>query len=183
MTPGTTEAFLELWSQWYFDPREDLYESNIGRELTPERIRLLFEWKNGGPLSEAKRTSVERNYIDHLNDVVSFGDSTGPEDFLRRFPQGGAIWRIFWLHCWKPERFPIYDQHVYRSMMYIIEGRCDEMPKWDEGIVESYITKHLPFYREQLPELPNRQVDKALWFFGKFLKGFPCRQRAEEPCT
>lgn len=111
MASGTPEAFVEQWSQRYFDPREELYTSNIGLGFTPARVTSLFVWKNGGPLSSAKRTSVSEHYIRRLPELAGLQTSTTAADFLRIF-SGGAIWRIFWLHCWKPERYPIYDQHV-----------------------------------------------------------------------
>jgi len=177
MPTGTVEAFVDQWSQWYSDPSEELYASNIGRSLTPERILSLFEWKNGGSLSRRKLTSAKYNYIGRLREVATLAEDTTPGEFLQLFHEGGAIWRIFWLHCWKPERFPIYDQHVHRAMEYIRARRCGEIPKSDRMIVTSYIQANLPFW-EKLPAMPDRRVDKALWVFGRFLKRFPCAPRS-----
>jgi len=171
LASGTAEAFVEEWSHRYVDPRERLYEANIGRALTPDRARRLFVWKNGGPLSSAKQGSVEANYIRRLPELGRLPTEMTPTEFLRIF-SGGAIWRIFWLHCWRPERYPIYDQHVHRSMEYITSGRQREIPERQEAIITSYVERYLPFW-EKLPSLPNRAVDKALWTFGKFLKTFP----------
>lgn len=108
------EAFVDFWAQQYAYGLEHLYTANIGQRLTPERIGQLFEWKNGSRLSEAKRRSVEKNYIAHIARLEEFALEAGAKDFLNAFATGGAIWRIFWLHCWRPKRFPIYDQHVRR---------------------------------------------------------------------
>jgi hypothetical protein len=168
----TFETFVGEWSQRYVDPREELYTLYIGRDLTPERIRALFVWKNGGPLSALKQTSVEKNYIARSSELAGFGETTTPGDFLQKFAHGGAIWRIFWLHCWKPERFPIYDQHVHRAMEYITAKRRGKIPTGDRMVVISYINRYLPFWAK-LPVMPDRKVDKALWAFGKALKRLP----------
>jgi hypothetical protein len=54
--------FIRQWSEHYHDPREHLYEENIGRPLTAGRIRLLYEWKNGGTLAARKALTVEANF-------------------------------------------------------------------------------------------------------------------------
>ena len=174
LMPRTVDAFVAQWSRWYSYPREELYTSSIGRDITAERIGSLFEWKNGGRLSARKQASVKRNYIDRLQELARLEETITAREFLCIFDQGGAIWRIFWLHCWKPQRFPIYDQHVHRAMEYIVASRCCEIPRSDNRKVASYIERYLPFW-EELPETPDRRMDKALWVFGRFLKQFPCR--------
>jgi hypothetical protein len=171
---GPVEAFVEHWSARYVDPREELYTANIGRALTAERVNSLFIWKNGGPLSAAKRVSVEQHYISRLSQLAALPPSTTAGQFLRIFG-GGAIWRIFWLHCWRPDRYPIYDQHVHRSMEYILALRCGEIPEREDVIIASYLERYLPFWGT-FPNLSDRLVDKALWTFGKFLKAFPGRE-------
>ena len=56
-------------------------------------------------------------------------------DFLSR--PGGAIWRIFWLHCHYPNKFPIYDQHVHRAMACIIGMKSLEIPKKNQDKVKA----------------------------------------------
>jgi len=106
---ASAQQFVNFWSSRYVDPREELYEKNIGRELTKTRILQLFHWKNGTPLSVRKEASVEKNFSDRIPELEQLPPDIGAGDFLKRFAGGGAIWRIFWLHCWKPGRFPIYD--------------------------------------------------------------------------
>jgi hypothetical protein len=171
---ATPDTFVDQWSQRYVDAREDLYTSNIGLPLTPDRVNSLFLWKNRGPLSANKQNSVLRNYIERLDELPNLPPHTTAADFLKVFDGGGAIWRIFWLHCWKPERFPIYDRHVHRSMIYMTEQRIEEIPE-GEAIIRSYLNRYLPFW-EELPSLPGRAWDKALWTFGRFLRSFPPRK-------
>lgn len=35
----------------------------------------------------------------------------------------GFIWALFVLHCFYPETYPLFDQHVYRSYRYIVSKR------------------------------------------------------------
>jgi len=43
--------FIDFWSKQYKYSNEHLYNENIGKDLTKDRILKLFEWKNGTPLS------------------------------------------------------------------------------------------------------------------------------------
>jgi hypothetical protein len=175
---ATPAEFVTFWSLLYEDPREKTYyEDNIGRELTPERILKLFEWKNGGNLSGLKEASVRRNFVSRSGELGQLRPDQNESDFLAFFPEGGAIWRIFWLHCWQPVRFPIYDQHVHRAMAFIETGNPENIPAKDPDKIKSYVSRYLPFYRtfDGIGK-GSRSVDKALWAFGKFLKNANGRQ-------
>jgi len=115
------KAFVEFWADRYTGYDDDFYEANVGQELTEARILDWFEWKNGTPLSQAKRRSVMRNFVARRDELVQIEDDT-PSAVLTRFSEGGVIWRIFWLHCWRPARFPIYDQHVHRAMRSLMKA-------------------------------------------------------------
>ena len=162
------ETFVEFWSQRYQYAHEHLYYNNIGLPPTSERVLELFIWKNGTPLSALKLQSVRQNFVQRIDEIANSPVSENASNFLARFKSGGAIWRIFWLHCWQPNKFPIYDQHVHRAMTFIKTGRKEEIPEYDPKKIESYINRYLPFYSE-FQGLDHRNVDKALWSFGKFL--------------
>jgi hypothetical protein len=166
---ASPREFVAFWASRYKYPKESLYTDNVGKRLTPTRIRALFEWKNGSRLSAGKLRSVQRNYVARVSELRKLPASTDAESFLRLFASGGAIWRIFWLHCWEPIRFPIYDQHVHRAMAFIESGERKEIPKNDASKVRAYLDKYLRFHR-QFAGLDLRSVDRALWFYGKFIK-------------
>jgi hypothetical protein len=118
--PDSVSAFVEFWAERYHYPGEQLYTRNIDGPHTPKGLRDLFKWKIGTRFFAAKlkRQSVEQNFISRLDEaqrllrsLVSRELRGVAEGFLEHFNDGGAIWRIFWLHCWDT-RFPIYDQHV-----------------------------------------------------------------------
>jgi len=160
--------FVEFWSQRYRYADEGLYDDNIGLELTEQRILELFRWKNGTPLSERKRASVNQNYVERRHELTQFETHIDAREFLNHFPNGGAIWRIFWLHCFRPNEFPIYDQHVHRAMAFIENGEAEEIPQHDPRKIDAYIERYLPFH-EQFQAIDGRNVDRALWAFGKFI--------------
>ena len=159
--------FIDFWSRQYSYNKEYLYDVNIGNELTEERIWNLFLWKNGRPLSQKKRISVRQNFIDEkkIEKILI------PDSFLTTYLNrpGGAIWRIFWLHCNHPGKYPIYDQHVHRAMAKINGWKNLEIPYYNKKKVETYVNQYLPFWDRFLEFSPKR-VDEALWVYGKFLK-------------
>jgi len=161
--------FVNFWECQYNNPLEHLYTTNIGQPFTSVGIHQLFEWKNGSVLSTPKRRSVEQNYVTHIAKINALPQATNAASFLQEFPSGGAIWRIFWLHCWQPSRFPIYDQHVHRAMVFIEQQRLEEIPERDTEKVQQYLTRYLPFH-QKFQGINQRSLDKALWFYGKFVK-------------
>jgi hypothetical protein len=59
------EQFLDHWSAKYRDPKfcdRDLYDPYVGKQMTAESRRCLFEWKNGSSLSKRKSISMEKHY-------------------------------------------------------------------------------------------------------------------------
>jgi hypothetical protein len=159
--------FLSFWSRQYSYKYEHLYNDNIGKELTEKRIWALFVWKNGGPLSEKKSTSVRRNFIKERTKMPLNSDKGFLFTYLSK--PGGAIWRIFWLHCNYPQTYPMCDQHVHRTMAKIKEWKDIEIPIYNKDKVEIYINEYLPFW-DEFSEFPSKRVDEALWAYGKFLK-------------
>ncbi len=164
--------FIQFWSSLYVDANEDYYSSNISKQLTPDKVKNLFYWKNSGVLSQAKMKSVESNFIARTSELTKLSEDTSAEDFLKQFQNGGAIWRIFWLHCWQPQRFPIYDVHVHRAMTYIENGTKEEIGNLSDNLkIQLYLDRYLSFIK-QFDGCSIRSIDRALWTFGKFIKGW-----------
>ena len=165
---GDRRAFVDLWSAGYSYKAEYKYENNIGRPLTIDSRRELFEWKNQmAPIAPDKYKGIEKNYpLEFEGDKV--------QRYLRVGKQGDgrAIWNIFYLHCLDPLTWPIYDQHAFRAMKYIKTGKIEEIGT-DEGLkYESYLDEYVPLFRDWVKEVGNndRVVDKAFFQFGRFLK-------------
>ena len=170
--PVDTEEFVVYWANQYHDPNEALYEDAIGCRLTPQRVEGLFRWKNGGKLAHKKALSVRTNFTDRLNELEAIPEDASPERFLKIFHSGGPIWRIFWLHCWQPSRYPIFDQHVYRAAALIDQWDPKELPgDTSKRVIQLYLERYLPFWASF--EKRTRDLDRALWSFGKMLKPKP----------
>ncbi len=161
------DEFIEFWSNQYQYPNEDSYNSTIGKPLTAARIWQLFEWKNGGPIAAGKKKSIQKNYIEANEKAPLKGTPATLETYLNK--SGGAIWRIFWLHCQGPKQFPIYDQHVHRAMAKLKGWETQEIPAKNSLKVKMYLDEYLPFWKEFKNQNP-RKVDQALWSFGKYIK-------------
>ncbi len=161
------DEFVKFWSNQYFDKKEHLYKPNIGKSLTPDRLLKLFEWKNGSKIANHKLTSIFRNYIDASPTPPALDDT----EALIRFAssEGGAIWRIFWLHCHSPETYPIFDQHVFRAMAKLLRGNLEEIPENNKTKAVIYAKEYLSFH-QSFKHDNSKQLDEALWAYGKYLK-------------
>ena len=156
------KSFVTHWAAKYDFPQNEKYTDNIGKPLTVQSRQALYEWKNGSVLSNAKLTSVEENYP-----LVFDGDLSAR--YLNHRESGGAIWNIFYLHCLDQTTWPIFDQHTFRAMRYIRTGQIVEIGYTNKQKYEAYLEEYLPFLRTFEGE-DARQLDKALFAFGQFLK-------------
>lgn len=135
---AATADFVEFWAEWYNDKYERTYRQCIGQPLTPESVRVLLAWK---AMSITRKAIVAGEHpfvealIGDLNHFRSIQLNT-PEDadkFLTTELKGkGMIWKIFTLHILNPDKYPIFDQHVYRAMVYLKTGVIKEIPKSNE---------------------------------------------------
>ncbi len=161
--------FVAFWQPRY-SYSDRTYRENISLR-TPESLLALFQWKIGAWLYESNKEHVNKCFISRIDEWKSLPPDTGAAEFLEQiFKTGVPIWRIFWLHCWN-QRFPIYDQHVHRAMVYVQTGKIEELPETDAPKIDSYLEAYLPFYDEHFKEIDvPRRADQALWAFGKFMK-------------
>jgi hypothetical protein len=170
VTQATPQDFVQFWERLYSGYDETFYRENIGQPLTEKLIAEWFEWKNAGPLSAGKKQSILR-YTKDEERIAHDADVDALRKFLNR--DGGAIWRIFWLHLQHPKHFPIYDQHVHRAMAFLLtepkEKLPAEIPDYDPTKVSIYLEHYRPFFG-RFDACNRRQVDRALWSFGRFLK-------------
>ena len=176
--PASPREFVEFWALRYFDSHENLYTGNINcPHHTAETLTALFKWKIGAWLFARRLTqTVEPYFLRRIE--VARALPPDVDTFLKTFAYGGAIYRIFWLHCWYPRRFPIYDQHVHRAMAFIGNGEIEELGEYgDEDKIRMYIERYIPFFDSfrdvgipfdlESDAVPGRKVDRALMAFGQ----------------
>jgi hypothetical protein len=161
----SAKDFVRFWAKLYSGYSEDFYRENIGQPLTEGRIAGWFAWKNRTRLS-AKKIKTIRRYLSPEEHIEHDVDIDALTQFLNR--PGGAIWRIFWLHLQHPRHFPIYDQHVHRAMAFTLKWPNLEIPARNPAKVRTYLGVYRPFFAH-FNGCNARQVDQALWSFGRFL--------------
>jgi hypothetical protein len=185
--PAPLREFIEFWEKRYFGDseklrtQEKLYTTNIEGPHTADTLTILFKWKSFH--TTAERSNVKRNFLSRIEEARELRRQRLPgNDFLKRFCDGGPIYRIFWLHCWYPDEFPIYDQHVHRAMVYIRDGQFDELNEHsDEKKIEHYLQGYVPFFEQfravsmelfdpTCDGVPGRKADRALVTFGLEVK-------------
>ncbi|MCC6549664.1 MAG: hypothetical protein IT279_06300 [Ignavibacteriaceae bacterium] len=167
-TTCTPEEFVKYWSNGYDYVLEDLYKNNINAPWSRNKVLNLFKWKNGKNLSQRKLQSVEVNYLSRLGNLptdLTLGDGIIIFDDLN----GGPIWNIFWLHLLRSDIFPIFDRHTYRAFYYLTQGEISELRDNNEHIRDIYFNEYIQFFN-QFIGIDRRDVDKALFTFGRFLK-------------
>jgi hypothetical protein len=168
--------FVEFWAKCYDDKEEPTYRKHIKRPLTQESIRALLAWKamsitrksiNAGahPFVKAVICNLDRFQS------ITLETPKDADNFLTNELNGkGMIWKIFTLHILHPDKYPIFDQHVYRAMVYLKTGKLEEISKNPEEKQSKYIEEYLHFYNEEHDYYEDRMLDKALFSFGQFLK-------------
>jgi hypothetical protein len=177
--PASPREFTEFWALRYSDKNESLYTSNINcPDHTAETLTTLFRWKIGAWLFKRMlERTVKPSFLSRIESARGLPKSVSAEDFLTQFPDGGVIYRIFWLHCWHPNRFPIYDQHVHRAMVFIQNGQIDELNAYsDREKIERYLRDYVPFFEAfsktdlsfdpTVDGVSGRKADRALVTFG-----------------
>lgn len=173
---NTTAAdFVEFWARTYTDKNEPIYSECIRNPLTKESVRNLFTWKamaiNRTTIKEGDNKFVEA-VVDNLGRFQNMPLSMleDADKFLTtELKDRGMIWKIFVLHILHPDKYPIFDQHVYRAMVYLKTGEIKEIPESNEEKQLKYINEYLSFYNEH-GYYEDRKLDKALFSFGQFLK-------------
>jgi hypothetical protein len=178
--PASPREFIEFWALRYSDPNERLYTANINcPHHTAETLTQLFRWKIGAWLfARTLEHTVKPHLLSRIEEARALPPDISAADFLQVFRDGGAIYRIFWLHCWHPRRFPIFDQHVHRAMTFICNGNMEELSEYgDEEKIHKFIEAYIPFFASvsdvgipfdlKSDGVPGRKVDRALMAFGQ----------------
>ena len=168
--------FVKFWAKMYNYGNETTYNEFIG-QLTTESIRNLFAWKATGmnrtSIMAGKNQFVEiiLEKLDHFQNIPLNTPEDADGFLTNELENRGMIWKIFTLHILHPDKYPIFDQNVYRAMIYLKTGDIKEIPSKGKDKQQIYINEYLPFYNEH-GSYEDRKLDKAFFSFGKFLKSY-----------
>jgi len=166
--------FINSWSKLYSFSNEAIYSKSIIKEtLTKTDIQNLYKWKNGMKLSVLKQKSLDTKIKAKLSIINAFkkNDKIDVEAFKKEFKNVSAVWKIFLLHIIKPNKYPIYDQHIHRAFLFIHnEDWSNIQNTMNDKVKEKfYFDRYLPFIETQnIKDL--KKLDEAFFAFGQFLK-------------
>lgn len=169
---GSLQGFISFWSKLYVYDNAVLYERIYTKTLSKDDLKDLYKWKNGMKLSQAKEKSLNTKIISKIDIVNNLRAASNfdLEYFLKEFKQVSVVWKVFLLHILKPNRFPIYDQHVHRAYRFInnqssngIKASMNESVK-----LKFYFEEYYPFVRQsKITDL--KKMDEAFFAFGQFI--------------
>lgn len=180
----TTKEFVEFWKHFYDHGKypENFYDDNLneGHSLTEQNVSELLAWKFGDATlePEERRKSVLKwlpliqRSLSWLNDLRSRIDDDSLADYVTkalnevRTIEDSLVVAIFLLHIARPRHIPIFDRYVRGAWYYISQYKAIGAP----ALPEEYLPYRQFFYvfREKSC-CQDRDLDKALWAFGKFL--------------
>ncbi|MDI9363706.1 MAG: hypothetical protein QM541_02055 [Flavobacterium sp.] len=178
-TFASLNEFINTWAKGYNYLNMELYTDIIYKtQYTTTDLQNLFVWKNGMPLSSKKEISFQEKLNKKLPIINELKNNWEEDRFNDEFNNISSVWRIFLMHIIQPKQYPIFDQHVYRAFKYIVEQEINSaLPIYDKSRMKIYFNEYLPFYLncvENMDEsFTSKQLDDALWMFGKFLNEYP----------
>ncbi|WP_320112038.1 hypothetical protein [Draconibacterium orientale] len=166
--------FVEFWSRLYSYPLENLYNERIKKNMFDnEDIQNLFVWKNGMDLSLLKQNSIDGKIklkLKLINELKT-QKNVDLESFKNKFSNLTTVWKIFLLHIIKPDKYPIYDQHIHRAFNYIHNedySRISSSYPSNNEKEKFYFNTYLPFIKKQ-KHINLKKLDEAFFSFGQFI--------------
>ncbi len=181
-------AFISSWSSQYKSSEKkelrSLYKKNIKlKRFTSFNLEELFAWKNGIVSRDGAKVKMSKTKRKFLNNVLKhredINELKSKWDIVRfdeifKPTEHAAIWNSFLMHIIRPNEYPIFDQHVYRSFYYLKTDRVQELKGSNKKRTEIYREDYLPFFLQIKGKSKKRlkSVDEAMWAFGKFLKSY-----------
>lgn len=167
-------TFINSWSKQYSYSNEALYNNSISKKaFSINDIQNLYIWKNGMKLSELKQKSLDDKIKSKLSIINHFksNDEIDLTAFRKEFKNLSAVWKIFLLHSIKPNVYPIYDQHIHRTFLFIHNEDWSNISNATISNEEKetfYFERYLIFIQgNNVKDL--KQLDEAFFAFGQFL--------------
>lgn len=166
--------FIVFWSKRYSFANEQIYSDSISQlNYSQQNIQDLYRWKNGMVLSKLKQESLNQKIIKKLDLINNFkkSDKVNLDLFCNEFKELPAVWKIFLLHLIKPNIYPIYDQHIHRTYLYIHNEDWTNISSsniLNKEKEKFYFERYLPFIQTNTV-CEIKKMDEAFFAFGQFL--------------
>jgi hypothetical protein len=128
-------------------------------------------------LSVLKQKSLDTKIKTNLSIINTFkkSDTIDLEAFKIEFKKVSAVWKIFLLHIIKPNKYPIYDQHIHRAFLFIHNEDWDNISNTSinsKSKEQFYFERYLPFIEaNDIKDL--KRLDEAffcIWSVSKYSK-------------
>ena len=168
-------SFIESWSKLYSYANGALYKKAINKkQFTQIDLQNLYEWKNGMRLSIQKQKALETKINSKIKKINALKNTAKleVEEFQKEFKDLSTVWKIFLLHIIKPSIYPIYDQHIHRTFLFMHNedwSNISNTSRNKKAKETFYFNRYLPFIEEQRIN-DIKQLDEAFFAFGQFLK-------------
>lgn len=168
------KEFINFWSQFYSDSQNDntLYYPYINDNglLGDDSLRNLWLWKMQGFFKYKKSQKALKSMEEKKKIIVNFRKSKSSfndmYNFSREIFRSGIVYSVFLIHICKPEEYPIFDQHTFRSFNFITKKEFGKKPK-DKKDYLKY--RRFVFRIHKKHKINLRDIDKGLMAFGQFL--------------
>lgn len=165
--------FIKIWAQFYDNsghPDEKFYFPYINNLSKDNFLDKLWRWKMGVHFKNKNSQKALKLMKENIEDIRDFRKSNVTFDKLYKFSEkifkNGIVYRIFLVHICKPNDYPIFDQHVFRTFIFLKTGRIIDFPR---GIQDYLDYRKFVLKIHEDYSLNLRNADKAFMAFGQFL--------------
>lgn len=165
--------FIDFWKQFYDErthPDREFYDPYINDLSKDDSLDKLWQWKMGVHFDNRNSQKALRLMKENKETIRTYRE-TYPSfqelhDFAKRIFQSGVIYSVFLMHICAPERYPIFDQNVFRSFIFLTTGKIGEAPQEIQDYLRyrEFVFKIHKHYKADF-----RDIDQALMAFGQFL--------------
>jgi hypothetical protein len=163
---------FELMGAWKIG---SLRMADKGTEYTDKNgqsYEFTKRWKKSAPVGYDIWNHISKNQINIRTQIPELFPEDKPSivNELEGAKGFGYIWTVFVLHCFYPNEYPLYDQHVYRAYYNIAlddKKEIDIAPNTWEAY-KAYKSFFIRLLNET--KLPFWELDRALWVYGKNIK-------------
>ncbi|MBU2524073.1 hypothetical protein KKG71_02680 [Patescibacteria group bacterium] len=167
------EQFIHFWSQFYDeqgDADEKFYNPYINDLSKEDFLDKLWRWKMGVHFHNRNNQKALRLMEEQKERIREYRNTKPTFDELWNFSReifaGGLIYSIFLIHICKPKDYPIFDQHAFRSFIFLTKGEIIKEPQ-NIADYKDYKRFILKIHKEF--DVNLRDIDKAFMAFGQFL--------------
>lgn len=174
---NSKEDFVTFWKLRYRYESEIDYANTINSEINHIMLKELFIWKNGRRMSSKKEISFKNKIQRRVELLRTYRKSSkrSIRNLYDELSDVSFVWRVFACHIARPSEYPIYDQHIHRAVLYLLEdeswrGVNNTMSMEQKELF--YFEVYLSYFLPQFKEFSYRDIDKALFAFGRYLKDY-----------